>query len=94
MGFDPGVGEGRPNRLRDRRERRAGERVEANREPVAVAGLRQQRPRPREVEPVRRIGVGRPQAARPERLVHDELPGEEGVRHAAVIDRVAQCRTT
>ena len=88
--LDAGLGQGCPQRLRDRRKRRRGERVEAHREAVAVAGLRQQRFRLLRVEAVRRRRPGCPQAARPECLVHGELAGEKGIGHAVVVDGVAQ----
>ena len=92
LGHDPrldaGLREGRLDRLRDLRKRGVGERIDTHLEPVAVARLREQGLRLPDVEPIRGFGVSRPQPARPERLVHHELAGEEGVRHAVVIDRV------
>ena len=86
--LDAALGEVGLHRLRDFRKRRIGQRVDCHLETIAVAGFLQQLFRCLHILLVRRVFERTPQAARPECLVHDELPGEKAIGHALVVDQV------
>ncbi len=85
---DPDLGKRGLDRLGDLGERCAGECIELNLEAVAMARLLEQLTCRVEAKRERCLGVGRPQSRRPEAPVDHVLPGEEGVGHAVVVDRI------